>query len=191
MKRFNLYQLEAVDKLAQPDMANNITLDSPALSVMTDFKYHEPLVAGSHDRACDIEQSMLQAHVRMKLVVNKDNEFLGLVSLDDLNAQEILKRVAKGAHREELSAGDFMRPKDSLRALDYHELRQATVRDVVQTLKDNEYQHYLVVDRKEHKIRGVISASDLARKLRLDININSRSSFVNVYAALHPEPRLH
>jgi CBS domain containing-hemolysin-like protein len=191
MKRFNLYQLEAVDKLAHPDLTSGITLDSPALSVMTDFKYQEPLVADSHDRACDIEQSMLQAHVRMKLVVNQDNEFLGLVSLDDLNAQEILKRVAKGAHREELSAGDFMRPKDSLRALDYHELRQATIRDIVQTLKDNEYQHYLVVDRKEHKIRGVISASDLARKLRLDININSRSSFVNVYAALYPEPLLH
>lgn len=191
MKRFNLYQLEAVDKLAHPDMANSVTLDSPALSVMTDFKYHEPLVADSHDRACDIEQSMLQAHVRMKLVIDKDDEFLGLVSLDDLNQQEILKRVAKGAHREELSAADFMRPKDSLRAFDYHELRRATIRDVVQILKDNEYQHYLVVDRKEHKIRGVISASDLARKLRLDININSRSSFINVYAALHAEPLLH
>ena len=191
MKRFNLYQLEAVDKLAYPDMANNITLDSPALAVMTDFKYHEPLVADSHERACDIEQSMLQAHVRMKLVVNQDNEFLGLVSLDDLNAQEILKRVAKGAHREALSAADFMRPKDSLRAFDYHELRQATISDVVQTLKENEFQHYLVVDRKAHRIRGVISASDLARKLRLDIKINSRSSFVSVYAALHSESLMH
>lgn len=191
MKRFNLYQLETVDTLAYPDVLNKITLDSPALSVMTDFKYIQPLVADRHDRACDIEQSMMQAHVRMKLVVNEDNEFLGLVCLEDLNQQEILKRVAKGAHRDDLSAADFMQPKDSLRALDYHELRQATVGDVVQTLKDNEYQHYLVVDRREHKIRGVISASDLARRLRLDININSRSSFVSVYAALYPEPLLH
>lgn len=191
MKRFNLYQLETVDTLAYPDVLNKITLDSPALSVMTDFKYIQPLVADRHDRACDIEQSMMQAHVRMKLVVNEDNEFLGLVCLEDLNQQEILKRVAKGAHRDDLSASDFMQPKDSLRALDYHELRQATVGDVVQTLKDNEYQHYLVVDRREHKIRGVISASDLARRLRLDININTRSSFVSVYAALYPEPLLH
>lgn len=191
MKRFNIYPIESVDELAHPEFSNSITLDSPALSVMTDFKYHEPLVAGSSDRAADIEQSMLRSHVRMKLVVNDQDQVVGIVSLDDLNAQEMLKRVTKGMSRDDLSAADFMRHKNTLRALDYHELRQATVRDLVQTLKDNEHQHYLVVDRKEHKIRGVISASDLARKLHLDININSRSSFVNVYSALHPEPALH
>lgn len=191
MKRFNLYPIESVDELAHPEISNSITLDSPALSVMTDFKFHEPLVAGGYDRASDIERSMVRSHVRMKLVVNDDQQFIGLISLDDLNAQEMLKRVAKGMSRDDLSAVDFMRHKNSLRALDYHELKQATVRDLVQTLKDNEHQHYLVVDRQEHKIRGVISASDLARKLHLDININSRSSFVSVYSALHPEPQLH
>jgi CBS domain containing-hemolysin-like protein len=191
MRRFHLYPVESVDELAHPEFSNSITLDSPALSVMTDFKYHEPLVAGVNDRASYIEQSMQRSHVRMKLVVNHDNQFIGLISLDDLNAQEMLKRVGKGVSREDLSAVDFMRHKDSLKALDYHELRQATVRDLVQTLKDNEHQHYLVVDRKEHKIRGVISASDLARKLQLDININTRSSFVSVYSALHPESLLH
>lgn len=191
MKRFNVYPIESFDELAHPELSNSITLDSPALSVMTDFKYHEPLVAGSYDRASEIEQSMLRSHVRMKLVVDDNDQFLGLISLDDLNAQEMLKRVSKGMSRDDLSAVDFMRHKNSLRALDYHELRQATVRDLVQTLKDNEHQHYLVVDRKEHKIRGVISASDLARKLHLDININSRSSFVNVYSALYSEPALH
>lgn len=187
MKRFNLYQVESFDELARPEVVSDITLDSPALSVLTDFMYHEPMVADVDEPACDIEQKMLRNHVRMKLVVDKQNQFLGLISLDDLNAQEILKRVAQGYLREELSAADFMRPKESLRALDYHELRYATVGDLVQILKDNPHQHYLVVDRTLHKIRGVISASDLARKLRLDINVNKHSSFIDVYSALYPK----
>lgn len=188
MKRFNLYRVESVDELARPELMNDITLDSPALLILTDFMYHEPLVTELGDRACDIEQSMLRDHVRLKLVVDQYHHFVGLVSLDDLNAQEILKKVSKGFSRDDLSVKDFMRAKDSLLALDYHELRYATVKDVVQILKGHEHQHYLVVDRKRHKIRGVISASDLARKLRLDINVDKCSSFVSVYSALYPEP---
>lgn len=65
------------------------------------------------------------------------------------------------------------------------------VRDLVETLKDNEHQHYLVVDRNNHRIRGVISASDLARKLRLDIRIHKGSSFIAIYQALFTTAPLH
>lgn len=190
--KFNLYHVEPFNEVAWPEMNSDINLDSPALAVLTDFRYHQPFIIERDERASEVERNMLRAHVRMQLVVDQNNHFVGLVSLDDLNSQEILKKVADGYTREELAAADFMRPKSALKALDYQELRQATVRDLVQTLKDNVQQHYLVVDRKDRKIRGVISASDLARKLRLNIDINQRSSFVSVYAALyHPEPRPH
>lgn len=186
MTKLNLYQIESFDELARPEAIQDITLDSPALSVLTDFTHYAPLVTDVDEKAADIEQKMLRNHVRLKLVVDKANQFLGLISLEDLNAQEILKKVAQGYTRDDLSAFDFMRSKNALKALDYKELKQATVGDLVQILKDNPHQHYLVIDRGLHKIRGVISASDLARKLRLDINVNQRSSFVDVYLSLYP-----
>lgn len=191
MRRFNLYEVDPVDQLAGPSIQDMVTLDSPALSLLLDFQAHEALVAGSDDRACDLEQSMLRTHVHLRLVVDKNNQFLGLVSLDDINAQEIMKKVAKGFLRDNLLATDFMHPKESLRALDYHELKQASVRDVVQMLRKNEHQYYLVVDRRAHRIRGVISAADIASRLGLDISVNKSASFINVYAALHPEPLQH
>jgi len=38
----------------------------------------------------------------------------------------------------------------------------------------------LVVDRKEHHIRGVISSSDVARKLHLPMRIDTKTTFNEV-----------
>lgn len=187
----HLYPVDSIDQLAWPESSTGLSLDSPALAVLTDFQYHQPRFVDGDDSASAVERAMVRAHVRLQLVVDDNQQFLGLVSLDDLNSQEILKRVASGYDREELAARDFMRPRGALRALDYQELRHASVRDLVETLKDNEHQHYLVVDRKNHRIRGVISASDLARKLRLDIRIHRGSSFVAIYQALFTTAQLH
>lgn len=189
--RCHLYPVDSIDQLAWPESSTGLSLDSPALSVLTDFQHHQPRFVDGHDSASAVEQAMLRAHVRLQLVVDEYHQFLGLVSLDDLNSQEILKRVASGYNREDLAARDFMRPRSALRALDYHELRRSTVRDLVETLKDNEHQHYLVIDRQNHRIRGVISASDLARKLRLDIQIHRGSSFIAIYNALTTAAQLH
>lgn len=187
----HLYPVDSIDQLAWPETSTGLSLDSPALAVMTDFQYHQPRFVDGDDSASAVEQAMLRAHVRLQLVVDDHLQFLGLVSLDDLNSQEILKRVANGYGREDLSARDFMRPRGDLRALDYQELRKASVRDLVETLKDNEHQHYLVVDRNSHRIRGVISSSDLARKLQLDIQVHKGSSFVAIYNALFSTAQLH
>lgn len=58
---------------------------------------------------------MLQAHVRLKLVVDDHGAFVGLVSLADLDDQEKVKKVAEGFNRRDLAVADFMRPRDSLR----------------------------------------------------------------------------
>lgn len=187
----HLYSLEPTDQLAWPDANADFSLDSPALYALTDFRYHQPHFVSADDSASAVEQAMLRAHVRLQLVVDQQQNFLGLIALEDLNSQEILKRVAAGFDRQMLSARDFMRPRNTLCALDYQELQRATVRDLVETLKDNEHQHYLVVDRNQQQIRGVISASDLARKLQLEIKIHQRSSFVEVYKALFAHPALH
>jgi CBS domain containing-hemolysin-like protein len=187
----HLYPVDSIDQIAWPESSTGLSLDSPALTLLTDFQYHQPRFVDGHDSASAVEQAMLRTHVRLQLVVDEHHQFLGLVSLDDLNGQEILKRVAHGFKRSDLAAKDFMRPRGALRALDYEELRQARVRDLVETLKNKEHQHYLVVDRKSHHIRGVISASDIARKLRLDIKIHHGSSFVAIYNALFSEVQFH
>ena len=184
MRKLNFYPTEPIDELAWPEESKQITEDSPALEVFTDFTQSKPLVIDAQTTAVEAEQLMLKAHVRLKLVVDSDNHFLGVISLDDINQQEQVKQIANGAQRMELALTDFMHPRESIKAFDFHELSQACISQVIDALQESGERHCLVVDHQTHKIRGIISASDIARKLHLPINIASKSSFVDIFSAV-------
>lgn len=185
MKVLEFYSPDPSARLVWPDHSGSITLHSPALSVFTDFRQHQPLVVNAQCDADEAERLMQQAHVRLKLVVDGDGQFLGLVSLADLDSQEKIKKVAEGYRRNELTVADFMRPRDSLRVLSYQQLAEAQVGDVVEALRLTPDQHCLVIDFGNHEIRGVISSSDMARRLKLPLDINRHSSFVSIFSALY------
>ncbi|MFT6702812.1 MAG: hypothetical protein ACJAUM_002689, partial [Pseudomonadales bacterium] len=44
MKNLHLYSVENVDKLAWPEEDYEISKNTPALSILTDFKQHRPRV---------------------------------------------------------------------------------------------------------------------------------------------------
>jgi CBS domain containing-hemolysin-like protein len=184
MKNLTFYDISPVDELAWPELNDKVSLDSSALEVFTDFKQVKPLVIESSTSAVDAEKLMQKSHVRLKIVVGDSNHFLGIVSLEDLNSQEVLKRVFEGQNREELAVTDFMRQRSSLKAVDYYELARASINTLIDALKSNGQQHCLVVDQAQHEIRGVISASDIARKLHLPLNIMSDSTFVEIFKAV-------
>jgi len=185
MNNLGFYQTDAIDELASPTETREITINSPAVEVFTDFNKHRPLVLEATSTAVEAERLMQMAHVRLKFVVDKNNHFLGVVSLDDLNSQEIVKKLSQGFSREDLSITDFMRPRTELHAFDYDEVSRAKISDIIEALKSSGQQHCLVIDRDKHKIRGIFSASDMARKLHLPINIETRSSFAHVFKVIN------
>ncbi|WP_137168391.1 CBS domain-containing protein [Salinimonas lutimaris] len=180
MHSLPLYKTEQVDKLAWPQAQLAVTLHSPALEVMTDFAVREPIVIDDDTPAVELERLMKQSHVKMKLVLDKNEQFVGIVTLTDLSAQHIMQKVSEGRSREELSARDFMQPKTTLHSFDYEQLSRAKVGDVVETLKNNGHHHCLVTDRESHEIRGVISVSDIARILRLPLDIQQQPTFAEL-----------
>ncbi|WP_346993172.1 hypothetical protein [Alteromonas gracilis] len=98
---------------------------------------------------------MRQSHVRMMLVVNSQNRFMGIVTSHDVGEQQLIKRMTElNLLRDELTVNDFLRPKTSLMSFDFTELARSTVGDVVETLKDYGQQHCLVMDRDSHEVRG-------------------------------------
>lgn len=184
VKKLTLVDAKSVQRLAWPESGGEIDLDSPALRVFTDFLTTKPLILESAVSAVDAEKLMLTAHVRMKIVVDEDANFLGIVSLEDLNSHEFIVKIAQGDKREELSIVDFMKPKSRLKGFQYAELSNASIRDVVMALKDSDQQHCIVIDSEQRRIRGIISASDVVRKLRLPINILNDSIFSSIYRAI-------
>lgn len=186
MRHFELYEADQIDQLVHPDNFQEISGDSPASVVFTDFTVYEPLVIDASSSAVEAENMMRRSHVRLKLVIDEHGLFVGVIALEDLSDGEIIKKVANGFNREELQVVDMMRKRRDLKVFDYSDLDLMTVADVLAVLKQSGHQHCLVVEREKHQIRGVISASDIARKLKMDISIQQPPKFAELYlASLH------
>jgi len=184
MKNLTLYNTESIDKLVWPDENVSISKNTPALSIFTDFRYNLPRVIGANVKAVDVEEMMKRAHVKMKLVVDTNNNFVGLVGLHDLSEENVLKKVNKSTRREELLVSDFMHSRESLKCFEYKELIHASVSDVLETQRNNHQQHCLVIDRERHEIRGLISARDVARLIQRSFDVEKHLSFEALFKEL-------
>lgn len=185
MKALHLYNTESIDTLVWPQEESTCVSEStPALSILTDFRHHKPRVINASVRAIDLEPMMKQANIKMIVVVDSNNDFKGVVSLFDLSEENILKKVNKTTPRSELLVSDFMHPREKLLCFDIDELRHATVKDVLEAQQHNHQQHCLVMDRRHHQIRGLISARDIARLLKRSVDIDSHLSFNALFKEL-------
>jgi CBS domain containing-hemolysin-like protein len=187
MTDLQLFNLELVDQIISPELFEKTTLSSSALTIFTDFKDHKASVIEGGTLATDVLNLMLKEHVRMKIVISPENDFLGIISANELSEQNIITEVSKGAARNEILVNDLMLPRHTLSAFDYDELVNAKVEHVVHALQNYGLLHCLVVDRNHHHIRGVISASDIARKLHLPIEIDLATSFSRIFEIIHAQ----
>lgn len=185
MKKLQLFNLDVTDNVVSPEEFELANLQSPATTIFTDFKKHEALMVESDTSAEDALKLMLKTHVRMKIVVSDGDDFLGIISTNELTEQKIQALVTKSNSRKDVLVKDLMIPKYRLHAFDYEELERASVSDVLMALNNYKLRHCLVLDRSNHHIRGVISTSDIARKLRLNINLSLENTFSSIYQAAH------
>ncbi len=181
MKKLTLHDTESLDQLVWPDDKQVLSTTSSALLVFTDFALYRPLIIDSSVQAVLLEELMKRSQVRMKLVLDKDLKFIGIVSYNDLSEQQVLKKAVNGILRDELLVTDFMTPKAKLKSFDYEQLSQANVGDVIRTLQHNGQQHCLVIDHDTHEIRGLISSTEIARKLGIPLKINTPPSFMQLF----------
>ncbi|MEM5528607.1 CBS domain-containing protein [Gammaproteobacteria bacterium AS21] len=181
MKKLALHNLELVDEIISPDQFIEMTLLSPATDFFTDFKLHKALVIDADTLATDALKLMQKTHVQMEIVVSEKSKFLGVISTRELTERHIMQKVFNGAVREEITVGDMMIHRNDLHAFSYTDIKKSNINDVINTLKNYGLRHCLVIDKENHHIRGVISASDIARKLQLPVEINTATSFSRIF----------
>lgn len=183
MKTLHFYNSSDIKQLAKPEETQQLSVNSSALEFFTDFTQTQPLVIESSISAVEVKKLMQKAHVRMKFVIDDKDQFIGIVSADELIDRRLVQKISEGFKRDEVPLTDFMIPKSALKALDYAEVSQATIGDVITMLKNSGERHCLVIDREHNLVRGIFSASDLSRKLQLPIDIHDKPSFYKVFAA--------
>ncbi|HRD67285.1 MAG TPA: CBS domain-containing protein [Candidatus Competibacter sp.] len=183
-----LHRLDRGIRYARPkqQLPRRITAGDPALSVMTDLcqvaavttELSTPLSKG-----LDI---MVKRGVRILLVVDADDNILGLVTSRDIDGEKIDRILAKaGCTREDLLVSDIMTLRTKLEVLMMEDILSARVGDIIATLRQVNRQHALVLDIDPETeipaVRGIFSLSEIG--LRLGLNI-SPSRQPTTYAEL-------
>ncbi len=92
MNKLSFSSCEHVSEIQWPSRLSEVSLNSKAIEVVTDFTMTRPLVIDSNTKAVEAEYLMKKAHVKLKLVVDEHNHFIGTLSFNDLNDQELIKK---------------------------------------------------------------------------------------------------
>ena len=162
----------------QPQPAR-VTLESPALDVMTDLVLASPATIRPQAPIEGANHFMISRGVRLLLVVDDRETVLGVVTATDVHGEKAM-RVAmdRGIKRGELTVGDIMTQVAQMEALAFADVEAARVGHILETLRKAGRQHVLVVDFdvvapqrlldqpvKRTMVRGIFSISQLARQL--------------------------
>ena len=171
--------LEGEAGYAQPSqkVPELVSLDSTALDVMTDLTRVTAVIIFAGDPIDEAHHRMIQRGVRLLLVVDQDRKVQGVITANDvLGEKPVQAAVQRGVPRSEIQVRDIMTPRAALQVLELADVNAATVGHVVATLKAAGRQHTLVVDRDvrgQKRIRGIFSATQIARQLGVAITTDA------------------
>ena len=175
---------------AEPWQTEPVTLDSPAMSVLTDLSRVKAATVHPATQLRQAEQAMIYLGVRMLFVVSEMPSIEGLVTTADLHGDRQMRLVhERGMRWDELSAADVMTELATLDAIPFAAMRAASVGDVVATLQRFGRTHLLVVEAGDggatHRVRGVISRSQIERQLGRAIDFTPiATTFAEIERAL-------
>ncbi len=170
MKALNLFQVDSTEELAPTNPKYTITPESCALLLFDDLKAVSPCTIEPSVPAALAKTILRQEQIAFNYVVDSNQHFLGLITLAHLEEQELMKKVYEGKKRSEITVGDCMTPKHSILALSIEELNQATVKDVLRTLRSNRQQYCLVVEPSSHQVRGLLHIDLISQSLKVASN---------------------
>jgi CBS domain-containing protein len=156
---------------ARPWQTAPVTLDSPALEVMTDLTQVKAATTGPATSLAQAEQIMIYQGVRMLFVVSEMPALEGLITTTDLRGERPMRRVAeRGVRHEDLTVADVMTPLALLDAIEFAGMARARVANLVATLRAFGRNHLIVVD-EGRRVRGVVSRAQIERQLGTPIAI--------------------
>ncbi len=163
--------------IQRPDriFSGRVRLAEPATTVMTDLRQVTAVTINDNLSIEAAEKRMRQRGVRMLLVTDEDEAVIGLITSTDLQGERPVQHIQQyGGTRSEVLVSHIMTPRERMDVLCMPDVERAKVGDVIATLRHAGRQHALVVEEVNpdggHELRGIFSASQIARQLDLEID---------------------
>ena len=177
---------------ASPWQTSTVTLESPALEVMTDLTKVKAATIHPEQTLRQAEQTMIYQGVRMLFVVNEMPVLQGLITSADLHSERQMSLVhSRHLRFDEVRVADVMAALSMLDAIALDSMRIATVSNLVATLRSLGRNHLLVVQAgtagAAQQVRGVISRAQIERQLGqpVEVAVELAGNFAEVVRALH------
>ena len=140
---------------------------------MTDFNFVHPVTI-SPDASIDVAlQKMKTAGVRLLLVTNEADEIIGIVTARDIMGEKPIKIVEQTrTQRSQIRVSTVMTPQQHIDVLNMISVRNAEVGHIIETLRQLERQHILVVQVGSdgaQRVVGMFSTSRISKLLGVDV----------------------
>ncbi len=164
-----VHRLSGDVRVYKPAPARHVTLQSPALEIMTDLRHSHVATINSNESIDLANMYMKQRGVRSLFVINGGNVLQGVITANDVLGEKPL-RFNQGRHikHSEIQVADIMTPLSSLEAISIEDVRRAKVGDIVASLRDAGRQHALVMNREADGsliIWGIFSLTQVEKQL--------------------------
>lgn len=187
--KYNVLQHKFINKstyLYQPShmLEGEVELSDPALFVFTDFQRITPLTIEASATLEIANQKMILCGVRLLFVCDDSGAIEGLITADDIFGEKPLQYINEhGGAWGEILVLDIMTHHKQLQTLDMEAVLEASVGDVVETIKFWGRHHLLVSENVngEDCLRGIFSRTQVSRQLGERIGFANRA---NTFAEL-------
>lgn len=151
-------------------MRQRVTLESPAVEVMTDLMRVSAETITPDASLEDANNWMIKRGVRLLLATDEAKRIVGLITASDILGEKPMQHIsARGGRRGELLVADIMTLQNRLEVLRLDEVDHARVGHIVSTLKQAGRQHALVAETSSagdnQVVCGIFSVSQIARQL--------------------------
>jgi CBS domain-containing protein len=176
---------------AQLEVRGSVTMESPAIEVMTDLTMVNAATIHPQVSLAEAESKMIQEGVRMLFVASQMPCVDGIVTTTDMHGPHALQLVKERQIRHgDLQVSDVMTPLQHLDAIEFSTLLRATVSQVVATLKQFGRHHLLVIEdatpTSPPRVRGIISETQVQRQLGTPLHLTTiATTFAEIERALY------
>ncbi len=154
-------------------LPQNVTLNDPAISVMTDLRSVSVVNVRAKTSLDKANAKMIRYGVRTLLVLDEDDKVTGLLTATDVLGEKPVRFLQEvGGTHADILVRDVMTVQRDLKVLKLDDVLAARVGDVLATLKAAGRQHAMVVEGSadgSQTVRGLFSATQIARQLGVQL----------------------
>jgi CBS-domain-containing membrane protein len=175
-------------RTATPHSGERLTLDSRALTVLTDFSVVPAATIEPQTSVDDANRTMVRRGVRSLIVIDPGQRVVGIITATDVLGERPMQiALERNVKHDEILVREVMTPLDRTEGLPLESLLDAKVGHVVATLRKAGRRHALVVETVQggDVVRGIFSLSQIASDLGISLEANAvAGTFAEVEAAL-------